>query len=68
MEMHHFVHLSFLFFFSLVLTPKNRALPIVLLASKLMKALCCVSIYDLPEVAGGGRKKKKRKLEERRTS
>lgn len=33
-----------------VLSPKNRARPVVHLASKLMKSLCCVSISDLTEM------------------
>lgn len=40
-----------------VLSPKNRAKLMVLLASKLMKYLCCVSISDLTKVE---KKKKKR--------
>lgn len=40
---------SFYFFFFLVLAPQNRAPPMVLLASKLMKSLCCVSIYNPTE-------------------
>lgn len=33
-----------------VLSPKNRAKLMVLLASKLMKYICCVSISDLTKV------------------